>query len=179
MTGRKLPGFTLIELLVVIAIVALLSSVVLASLNSSRDKAKVATAKAQLSQIRKAVAQLESDTGKSLRGCDSGPISGASNEISLADPQIGLFTAPTDFTTFAAICRWTSSEAGAWKGPYISPTKDPWGKEYWFDSDYSPRANCGATAVPIVPVVVSGGPNGVNGAETPSSYDCDDIYVVL
>ena len=39
---NKTKGFTLIELLVVISIISLLSSVVLASLNSSRDKARIA-----------------------------------------------------------------------------------------------------------------------------------------
>jgi type II secretion system protein G len=56
-------GFTLIELLVVIAIIGMLSSIVMASLNSAREKARDARRVADLEQIRTALELYYDDHG--------------------------------------------------------------------------------------------------------------------
>ena len=65
-------GFTLIELLVVIAIIGILSSVVLASLNSARAKGADAAIKANLANMR-AEAEIYYDShnsyGTAVNGC--------------------------------------------------------------------------------------------------------------
>ena len=70
MMKQKLSrGFTLIELLVVIAIIGILASVVLASLNSARDKGTDAAIKANLNNMRAEAEIVFDDTGSYATVC--------------------------------------------------------------------------------------------------------------
>ena len=138
-------GFTLIELLVVIAIISLLSSIVLASLGQTRDKAKIARAQEELLSVRNAVALLLNDTGKLPCGCPAQ--TGFQNpEARLYDLQSGLFVKPLlggQCTTPYPCPGWTQSDLDRWNGPYLSQNEllDPWGKSYLIDFDYFPFLN--------------------------------------
>ncbi len=61
--GGNSSGFTLIELLVVIAIIGILASVILASLNSARTKARDAALISGVQQVKTALEMYYNDNG--------------------------------------------------------------------------------------------------------------------
>lgn len=71
--SRKSKGFTLIELLVVISIISLLSSVVLASLNSARMKARDATRLSNLKQLTNALLLVADKNGGNFPSSGAAP----------------------------------------------------------------------------------------------------------
>jgi len=63
MVSRKHKGFTLIEMLIVIVVIAILALIVIPRLLGAGRKAKEATLRGDLHQIRNAIQQFEADMG--------------------------------------------------------------------------------------------------------------------
>jgi prepilin-type N-terminal cleavage/methylation domain-containing protein len=103
---NKNKGFTLIELLVVIAIIGILSSVVLASLNSARNKGADAAIKSNLANMRsQAEMYYDTNTGYSSGIIADLPVTGCTTATSVfLDPTITSMIASITTANSAPTC---------------------------------------------------------------------------
>ena len=143
-TTKLTTGFTLIELLVVIAIIGILSSVVLASLNTARGKGADAATKGDLNNIR-AQAEIVYDNNASYAAvCADANVK---KGISAAASAEGFTWATTADNNANYTC---TNSSGAWMA-YVQLAKT--GGTVWWCVDNTGNAK-GELAAPGVAATV-------------------------
>jgi len=107
-------GFTLIELLVVIAIIGILSSVVLASLNTARSRGNDAKVEAQLKNMQSAMAIYSASNGNYGTSSTSDGCTGTPSGV-WADATSGMASLSDEdnYPTGSSVTCYTSGTAWA------------------------------------------------------------------
>ena len=156
---KKSRGFTLMELMVAIAICGVLSAIAIPNYLRYRQKGLIGGATGDLKTIQRKIQDLGHDTGFWPNKIPAGVsvAMGSANEVwDLSNPNAGLTANGGNFFP-------------DWQGPYFTgPFLDPWGHNYFFDSDYNLDGR-------VVAAIGSFGPNGC----CPNAYDDDDIVLII
>lgn len=177
---KNVTGFTLIELLVTIAIIGVLSTLAVAAFNYAKGRARIVAAQHDVAEIEKAVNMLANDTGYWPGHQDVGKTAtqaGNTNNNEICGDGCGYGLAAGE----AGLNVDDSGDPYVnWGGPYMDPVPvDPWGQEYFFDTDYQVTgANLpcdGGGGCVEAAVIGSYGPDAAGN----NQYNGDDIIKVL
>ncbi len=159
---KSSKAFTLIELLVVISIIALLSSVVMSSLATARDRARTAKALAEMSQFVKAVSIAQGESSKTLLTITG---SGCSECSECRSGIVLKNTSGACYTGWINVLTAVQANTNGVVTGLTNMTRDPWGSPYTVDEN---QGEGGAPGCSTPDSFRSVGPNGIWG-------DGDDI----
>jgi type II secretion system protein G len=138
---KKTRGFTLIELLVVVAIIGLLASVVLASLNTARAKARDTKRISDIKQIQTALALYYNTYGQYPSSGECGatlPNASWSNSVECLSGGRWLRDSITDLSSFIPLDPIDSINQNNWpRGAYYYYSRAYGGDKQWYMIVYS------------------------------------------
>lgn len=187
----KNKGFTLIELLVVIAIIGILSTIAMVGLNYAREYAKISNAQHDVAELYTAISALANDTGQwpghqTAHAIPTGA-EATNNEICGSDANSQSCAHGISEGWSGVVLNDSSTPYNNWTGPYMNKIPlDPWGHEYFFDTDYLIDVNdepngCGGGGSINAVVIGSYGPDGQGLPNTGATgaYGCDDIIKII